>query len=114
MSTTALTVLGSSLRALAGCPSLAPRGTALLSTSAAAGRWHKDKTENQYLRGFGYNDRAMNYGALPRISNDSPKIEGKKIFQPEVKTFFLAITVLVFECFIPEPLVPEPRSVRPE
>ena len=45
-------------------------------------RWHKDKVENRDLYRHGYIDRVKQSGALPRISEDSPRIKEIKVFKP--------------------------------
>ena len=53
-----------------------------LHTSSFNARWHKDKVENRDLYRHGYVDRVKQSGALPRISEDSPRVKEIKVFRP--------------------------------
>ena len=51
-------------------------------TSLSVSRWHKDKVANRDLYRHGYKDVTKQSGALPRISEDSPRIHQIKVFRP--------------------------------
>ena len=51
-------------------------------TSLSKRRWHKDKVQNRDLYRHGYIDRVKQSGALPRISEESPRIKEIKVFRP--------------------------------
>ena len=51
-------------------------------TTTLNSRWHKDTVENRDLYRHGYIDRVKQSGALPRISEDSPRIKEMKVFRP--------------------------------
>lgn len=51
-------------------------------TSLSVSRWHKDKVANRDLYRHGYKDSTKQSGALPRISEDSPRIHQIKVFRP--------------------------------
>jgi len=55
------------------------------STCQISQRWHKEKVENRHWYRFGYKDKVKQTGALPRLSEDAPKIEDQKIFEPEAQ-----------------------------
>merc|ERR1719411_2377512 len=55
------------------------------STCQISQRWHKDKVENRHWYRFGYKDKVKQTGPLPRLSEDAPKIEDQKIFEPEAQ-----------------------------
>ena len=38
-----------------------------------------------FFHRFGYKDKVKQTGALPRLSEDAPKIEDQKIFEPEAQ-----------------------------
>ena len=66
---------------------IAPKNTTSLSlasfhTTTLNSRWHKDTVENRDLYRHGYIDRVKQSGALPRISEDSPRIKEMKVFRP--------------------------------
>ena len=51
-------------------------------TSTLKERWHKDMVENRRLYRYGYVDKVKQSGALPRISEDSPRVKTMKVFRP--------------------------------
>ena len=53
------------------------------STCQFRQRWHKDKVDNRHWHRFGYKDKVKQTGALPRLSEDSKRIENQKIYEPE-------------------------------
>jgi hypothetical protein len=53
-----------------------------LSTGVALDRYHRDHVENRKLWRYGYVDKVMKSGALPRLDNDGKKIEGQMVFRP--------------------------------
>ena len=55
---------------------------ASFSTSALAGRWHRDFVQDRHVWRFGYKDKIKQSGALPRLKNDSLPIKQKRIFAP--------------------------------
>jgi len=55
------------------------------STCQISQRWHKDKVANRHWYRFGYKDKVKQTGALPRLSEDSEKIEHQRIFEPEAE-----------------------------
>lgn len=54
----------------------------LFSTAICLNRWHADKVANRSLRRFGFKDQLKMSGALPRISDDAPRISSMKVFTP--------------------------------
>ena len=54
----------------------------LFHTTTINNRWHKDRVENRDLYRHGYIDRVKQSGAMPRISEDSPRIKEIKVFRP--------------------------------
>jgi len=54
-----------------------------LSTCRLVQRWHKDKVENRHFWRYGYKDKVKQSGALPRLDEDSKKIDEMPIFSPE-------------------------------
>jgi hypothetical protein len=56
---------------------------ASLSTSAATSRWHKDFVENRKIWRYGYEDKLMKSGSLPRTTNDDQRIKPQQIFKPQ-------------------------------
>ena len=63
-------------------PNLSLQCSTFLHTSASNDRWHKDKVSNRDLYRHGYIDRVKQSGALPRISEDSPRVREIKVFTP--------------------------------
>nr|XP_040583402.1 39S ribosomal protein L51, mitochondrial-like isoform X2 [Lepeophtheirus salmonis] len=50
------------------------------STSSSTFRWHSEKVANPHLRRYGYVDKVKTSGPLPRVSNDSDRINGLHLF----------------------------------
>jgi len=64
-------------RVLAGWPVLAeltPYAGALAPQLQVRWRWHKDKLENRVINRYGYVDKVKQQGPLPRLKNDSDRI----------------------------------------
>jgi len=55
------------------------------STGQICQRWHKDKVANRHCYRFGYKDKVKQTGALPRLSEDAPKLENQVIYEPEAQ-----------------------------
>jgi hypothetical protein len=62
--------------------SLETLGCRYFSSTPCLDRWHADQVANRPLRRFGFKDNVKMSGALPRISDDAPRITSMKAFTP--------------------------------
>ncbi len=51
--------------------------------SSSCGRWHKDLQENKHEYRYGFKDRVMFTGPLPRLTNVAEPIRAKETFRPD-------------------------------